>query len=101
MHCCRIEIRVKMANSGRLQGGRLARTFSFGNFLCAQLKYRTWQIADLTFIQLPCAGMSTTTGLGVRYGEGKHIIFVNNPEGFAKVSPILCVVLYGTYSSTS
>ena len=32
--------------------------------------------------------MSTTTGLTVRYGEGKHIIFVNNPEGFAKVSKI-------------
>lgn len=29
--------------------------------------------------------MSTTTGLTVRYGEGKHIIFVNDSEGFAKV----------------
>lgn len=35
--------------------------------------------------------MSTTTGLGVRYGEGRHIIVVNNPEGFVKVSrTILC-----------
>ena len=30
--------------------------------------------------------MSTTTGLGVRYGEGKHIIFLTNPAGFVKVS---------------
>lgn len=30
--------------------------------------------------------MSTTTGLGIRFGEGKHIIFVNNPAGFVKAS---------------
>lgn len=36
--------------------------------------------------QLPLAGMSTTTGLGVRYGEGKHIIFIKNPRGFVQVS---------------
>ena len=29
--------------------------------------------------------MSTTTGLGVRYGEGKHIIYVKDPGGFVKV----------------
>ena len=29
--------------------------------------------------------MSTTTGLGIRFGEGKHVIFVNNPAGFVKV----------------
>ena len=28
--------------------------------------------------------MSTATGLTVRYGEGRHIIFVNDVEGFAK-----------------
>ena len=39
----------------------------------------------LMMIQLPLAGMSTTTGLGISYGEGKHIIFLTNPAGFAKV----------------
>lgn len=34
---------------------------------------------------LPCAGMSTTTGLGIRYGEGRHILFVKYVEGFVKV----------------
>lgn len=39
---------------------------------------------------VPLAGMSTTTSLGIRYGEGKHIIFINNPKGFVLVS-IPCV----------
>ncbi|KAL8934941.1 MAG: hypothetical protein Q9216_005658 [Gyalolechia sp. 2 TL-2023] len=34
---------------------------------------------------IPLAGMTTTTGLTVRYGEGKHIIFVTNAAGFSKI----------------
>lgn len=44
--------------------------------------------ALLTPLELPCAGMSTTTGIGV---QGTHIIFVYNAKGFAKISrTILC-----------
>lgn len=32
------------------------------------------------------AGMTTTTAFTVRYGEGRHVIFIGDPEGYAIVS---------------
>ena len=44
----------------------------------------------LTSIQAPLAGMSTTTGLGIRYGDGKHSQSAKSAEDLAKVcSPCL------------
>lgn len=82
---CVPEVHSQMANSSRLQSGRLAYTPGFGMNSASCLESWRNVVHELTGIQLPLAGMSTTTGLGVRYGEGKHIIFVKNPEGFVKV----------------
>ncbi|KAL8836137.1 MAG: hypothetical protein Q9170_003030, partial [Blastenia crenularia] len=48
----------------------------------------------ILFALVPLAGMTTASGFGIRYGQGKHIIFVNNAEGFAKAY-IAAIVMYG------
>lgn len=43
-------------------------------------------------------GMTITTGLTVRFGEGRHIIFIKNPEGFAIVSITIKVSYPASYA---
>ena len=63
-------------------GRRLAHPIGPGTVSIAR---HVLQMVLLILLQLPLAGMSTTTSLGISYGEGKHIIILTNPEGFAKV----------------
>lgn len=69
-----------MAEQSELQGRRLA----YIGCLSILLPISHWYFTRLIY-QIPLAGMTTTTGLTVRYGEGKHIIFVTSAAGFSKV----------------
>ena len=58
---------------------------SFGSGMAA-VASNIVETAVLALPQLPLAGISITPGLRVSHGEGKHIIFLTNLEGFSKVA---------------
>ena len=80
-----------MAGWSKSQGRRLADSRCSGTSIAQEILRISRRFRLLTSSQLPLAGMTTTTALTVRYGEGKHIIFITDPEGFAKVYYNLCI----------